>query len=629
MATNTWQNGSTYNDRYYNAFSYDANACPSGAKRRRGNILTQVRHNEAGTRVENLSYKYERNANGHLLRNRLYHVNETVSAGAFADDIDDQGTFTTTNINVNNNYGYDEEGRLVRDDAEDIAQIKWTVTSKVKEVIRSNGSPKKNLKFDYDASGKRIAKHVYNSSNVWEKSSYYTYDATGNVMAVYEKVSTDPDDPSMITYHVIERHMYGSARIGMNTAKAELSAATALPDTGNYVHLIGKKQFELSNHLGNVLSSISDKLIAKDWNNDQTVDSYKAEILFSQDYTPFGVKMDGRTFTNSYRYGFNGKETDDETGIQDYGFRMYNVLLGRFLSVDPLAKDYPWYTPYQFAGNKVIWAIDLDGEEEFIVTDFYNAAGQLARTVITVVNTNANGVMVHRSEVRPIAPGTAGFADPNGGAVVQYVGTTNQFRDAQEQSVALGTLTIAPIGAPNATFYQPITTAYPPHYQSNVVIAGAGVVQTSRAGNTITITDLAVPQPVLPYMPVGINAVPANISQRTDGNGNIIPCPGVAPGSCAGTSGTPPQTGNVTSNGTTAVANSTVPINITNVPQQNAANSPPPIANTGNQTVVINGSFARPTAGPSIISATPGTANVAPAGDANISQISNYANNNY
>ena len=34
------------------------------------------------------------------------------------------------------------------------------------------------------------------------------------------------------------------------------------------------------------------------------------------------------------------------------------------MSVDPLAPEYPWYTPYQFAGNKPIWAIDLDGAEE-------------------------------------------------------------------------------------------------------------------------------------------------------------------------------------------------------------------------------------------------------------------------
>ena len=51
--------------------------------------------------------------------------------------------------------------------------------------------------------------------------------------------------------------------------------------------------------------------------------------------------------------------------VQDYGFRLYNPAIGRFLSVDPLAPDYPWYTPYQFAGNKPIWAVDLDGLEEW------------------------------------------------------------------------------------------------------------------------------------------------------------------------------------------------------------------------------------------------------------------------
>jgi len=82
----------------------------------------------------------------------------------------------------------------------------------------------------------------------------------------------------------------------------------------------------------------------------------------------------GRKYTNGtgYRYGFNGKEQDKETSntnTYDYGFRIYNPALGRFLSVDPLTKSYPWYTPYQFAGNNPIAAIDLDGLEELWVTN--------------------------------------------------------------------------------------------------------------------------------------------------------------------------------------------------------------------------------------------------------------------
>jgi RHS repeat-associated protein len=73
--------------------------------------------------------------------------------------------------------------------------------------------------------------------------------------------------------------------------------------------------------------------------------------------------------TGKYKYGFNGKENDNETvetgeGTQDYGFRIYNPALGRFFSVDPLTHVYPFYTPYQFAGNKPIKYVDVDGLEE-------------------------------------------------------------------------------------------------------------------------------------------------------------------------------------------------------------------------------------------------------------------------
>lgn len=62
--------------------------------------------------------------------------------------------------------------------------------------------------------------------------------------------------------------------------------------------------------------------------------------------------------------GFNDKRNDLETETQDYGMRIYNPSLGRFLSVDPLTAKYPWYSPYQFAGNNPIWANDVDGLEE-------------------------------------------------------------------------------------------------------------------------------------------------------------------------------------------------------------------------------------------------------------------------
>jgi RHS repeat-associated protein len=79
--------------------------------------------------------------------------------------------------------------------------------------------------------------------------------------------------------------------------------------------------------------------------------------------------MPGRKFTGTatYRYGFNGKEEDDDVkgdgNQQDYGMRIYDTRLGRFLSADPITAQYPELTPYQFASNSPIAGIDRDGLE--------------------------------------------------------------------------------------------------------------------------------------------------------------------------------------------------------------------------------------------------------------------------
>lgn len=43
--------------------------------------------------------------------------------------------------------------------------------------------------------------------------------------------------------------------------------------------------------------------------------------------------------------------------------RIYDPRLGRFLTVDPITSNYPELTPYQFASNRPIDGIDLDGLE--------------------------------------------------------------------------------------------------------------------------------------------------------------------------------------------------------------------------------------------------------------------------
>ncbi|OQP58939.1 hypothetical protein A3860_06865 [Niastella vici] len=66
--------------------------------------------------------------------------------------------------------------------------------------------------------------------------------------------------------------------------------------------------------------------------------------------------------------------------------RIYDPRVGKFLSVDPLTKSYPFMTPYAFAENDVIRSIDLDGLEKYLV--IYEPIGNsgVAKIIIRTVN---------------------------------------------------------------------------------------------------------------------------------------------------------------------------------------------------------------------------------------------------
>lgn len=90
-----------------------------------------------------------------------------------------------------------------------------------------------------------------------------------------------------------------------------------------------------------------------------------ATLTSASDRNPFGLAITERsTEDNSYCYGFNGKEDNRGLGenvIQDYGFRLYSPVMGRFLSVDPLARRFSAWTPYSMVNNNPINFTDPDG----------------------------------------------------------------------------------------------------------------------------------------------------------------------------------------------------------------------------------------------------------------------------
>ena len=129
--------------------------------------------------------------------------------------------------------------------------------------------------------------------------------------------------------------------------------------------------------------------------------SYKDEgnqnpiVTDSNDYYPFGLSFvrnseeDAHFGTGSYfNYKYNGKELQ-ETGMYDYGARMYMPDIGRWGVVDPLAEKMRRHSPYNYAFNNPIRFIDPDGRAP--VDDHFNKFG----SYIGTDNKSTNNVVVH------------------------------------------------------------------------------------------------------------------------------------------------------------------------------------------------------------------------------------------
>jgi hypothetical protein len=255
LSNNTWAN--TFNNRYKNELIYDQN----------GNIMFQTRNGKAGLEaMDDLVYKYTAGTN------QLENVDElqTITTN-YLDDLENQNS---------GNYGYDLIGNLIRDDAEEIADIQWTVYGKIKSVTRVGGSPKDNLEFTYGPGGQRLTKKITKANGDIE-TSFYFYDASGNMMSIYTHSSQAESD-----LYLEEQMMYGSSRLGSVIVKEKLVAP---PTSVIYMQKRGQKRYEINNHLGNVLTVVSDR---KKYNC--TAKNYDPDIINTWDYSPFGAILPGR-----------------------------------------------------------------------------------------------------------------------------------------------------------------------------------------------------------------------------------------------------------------------------------------------------------------------------------------------
>ena len=224
------------------------------------------------------------------------------------------------------------------------------------------------------------------NQNFWT-FTWYIRDAQGNIMATYNETHFEEDDDYYACLTASEMPMYGSARLGVQKVYDTLSVIQyvnqtfdadsfytsvyenipiTLPDANHVAYHPLYKQYELSNHLGNVLATISarPRLI---YDQNENFLYKEADVTSVSDYYPFGMMMPSRHWqSDSYRFGFNGMEADNELkgngNSYDFGARIYDARVGRWLNVDPWQKKYPDLNPYNSMENKPIIMVDENGK---------------------------------------------------------------------------------------------------------------------------------------------------------------------------------------------------------------------------------------------------------------------------
>lgn len=141
---------------------------------------------------------------------------------------------------------------------------------------------------------------------------------------------------------------------------------TIAPSNDPYVeNTLGQKRYELKNYLGTVNVTVSDR---KTYNSLE--DAFEATVTNYSETYAFGMLMPNRSFNaDGQRHLYHGMEQDMEVSGSGNSytteFRQYDPRLGRWKSLDPLARKYPHQSPYAAFNNNPIYFNDplgLEGE---------------------------------------------------------------------------------------------------------------------------------------------------------------------------------------------------------------------------------------------------------------------------
>jgi RHS repeat-associated protein len=351
-------NGSNFSatENYKMQVAYDAN----------GNITSMQRNayvnttNGAQLDMDQLTYNYTASTN------KLTDVTDAVAAANYTVDIDDQ---------IANNYQYDDVGNLTSDVASGIDNISWNVQNKPESVTKLNGT---TLAFTYDPMGNRISKTLITKNS--QLTTYYVRDAKGSLLAIYKEENNTSSGTTEKVLTLDETPLSAGSQIGSYKpevwvrrienagSSSEVLTKNSLSTASSYSRELGKKQYQLNDHLGNVRVTFTDIKLSEINATTQAPQNFRAEINSISNYYAYGMLMVGNSYnTSNTTFGYQGKEKDSELEGEgcayDFGARLLDPRVGRWLSMDPLAEKFPSESPYSAMGNDAVNKIDPNGKE--------------------------------------------------------------------------------------------------------------------------------------------------------------------------------------------------------------------------------------------------------------------------
>ncbi len=229
-----------------------------------------------------------------------------------------------------------------------ISIIKYNILNLPDAILFANGNQIVNL---YDAAG-----HKY-------KSIVYTVPATA-VTASYD-LEHETFNPDSMKYRITEYN--GNIETCYTPQDTTLRIFNTIGYWADSTYF-----YTVKDHLGNICAVVNA-------NTDTVVQRTM--------YYASGVPMAQSWGRDTQPYLYNGKEFIESHGwnTYDYGFRGYYAPTGRFTSIDPLAEQTPWQSPYAYARNNFINNIDWMG-----------LSGMMSGYNLTGVN--SSGVVVYHDD---------------------------------------------------------------------------------------------------------------------------------------------------------------------------------------------------------------------------------------